>query len=103
MFAVDARRTAHVAVEDHRGENIIGFPELTEALLRAGLSEHDSITAAQGALLEFLEAGELEIFFGPVGDERGPLHRTRARELLDERERFTYGNGGEARGWFLLD
>jgi hypothetical protein len=102
---VDDLQTARTGVEDYCGEGPIAFPELEESLRRGlSVSKAAAVELARTTLREFLSAGRIRIHSGRALDPEVPEATAQeARDLIEDRAAYQYGDGDETRAWFSLD
>jgi len=96
---------ARAIVDDYAGEGPIALPELRELLERAeDLASDDATELAASVLGAYLAAGRIQVHRGRALDADLPvIADSEARERLEERSAYAYGDGDEIRTWFSIE
>lgn len=97
---------ARVIVDDYSGEGPIAFPELLESLRQRVFPDDldADLAIAREVLLEYLTAGRVRVHLGPaLGSDLPVVDDRTARQLVEDRAKYVYGDGDEVRAWFSLD
>jgi hypothetical protein len=101
----DIERRAGAIVDDYAGEGPIALPELRESLERAlGLESGDATDLSVSVLCEYFAAHRIQVHRGRYLDSDLPvIAESEARELLEQRVAYVYGDGHEIRTWFSVE
>lgn len=103
-MAEDLTRRAHAIVEDRCGEGPIALPEVRESVERQLLlGESQAIELAIEVLRDLCGSERFRVQRGRYLDDLPDVDRREERRLVEERDAYVYGDGGEVRTWFSLD
>jgi hypothetical protein len=96
---------ARAIIDDYAGEGPIALPELRESLERTeGLDSVDATELAVSVLCEYLAADRIHVHRGRALDSDFPvIAESEARERLEERSAYVYGDGDDIRTWFSIE